>query len=244
MKNTVQKYYFIWNKQRFSRFFSRKSEKKLFFLIFFGLSTKLFALFGVYRVLRKGKNNTNLLQNNFIMKRFIFLFLGAAAFALGVSAQPAEGKRKGDGPRDRKEASLKRAERMASRLDLEGETKQWFVPLYAEYQDTLAAVARSARPARAEGEGMRRAELTDMEAIETLARMFSAEEQTLALRREYFTRMKDRLTPQQLVVVFERGDYDGKPRPQQRSDGRRPNGGQFHSGGFGGGAPDGDFDAR
>ena len=178
------------------------------------------------------------------MKRFIFLLLAAAAFALGVSAQPAEGKRKGDGPRDRKEASLKRAERMASRLKLEGETKQWFVPLYAEYQDTLAAVARSARPARAEGEGKRRAELTDMEAIETLARMFGAEEQTLALRREYFTRMKDRLTPQQLVVVFERGGFDGQPRPQQRPDGRRPDGGQFHSGGFGGGAPDGDFDAR
>ena len=116
---------------------------------------------------------------------------------------------------------------------------------YAKHeQDTLAAVARTARPARAEGEGKRRAELTDMEAIETLARMFGAEEQTLALRREYFTRMKDRLTPQQLVVVFERGDYDGKSRPQQRSDGRRPNGGQFRQGGFGGGAPDGDFDER
>lgn len=178
------------------------------------------------------------------MKRFIFLFLAAAAFALGVSAQPAEGKRKGDGPRDRKEASLKQAERMAGRLKLEGETKQWFVPLYAEYRDTLAAVARTARPARAQGEGGRRAELTDMEAIETLARMFGAEEQTLALRREYFTRMKDRLTPQQLVVVFERGGYDGKPRPQQRSDGRRPNGGQFRQGGFGGGAPNGDFDER
>ena len=71
-----------------------------------------------------------------------------------------------------------------------------------------------------------------------------AEEQTLALRREYFTRMKDRLTPQQLVVVFERGGYDGKSRPQQRSDGRHPNGGQFRQGGFGGGAPDGDFDER
>ena len=244
MKNTVQKYYFIWNKQRFSRFFSRKGEKNLFFPYFFGLSTKLFTLFGVYRVLRKGKNNTNLLQNFFVMKRFIFLLLAAAAFTLGVSAQPAEGKRKGDGPRDRKEASLKRAERMASRLKLEGETKQWFVPLYAEYQDTLAAVARSARPARAEGEGKRRAELTDMEAIETPARMFSAEEQTLALRREYFTRMKDRLTPQQLVVVFERGGFDGQPRPQQRPDGRRPDGGQFRQGGFGGGAPDGDFDER
>ena len=244
MKNTVQKYYFIWNKQRFSRFFSRKSEKNLFFPYFFGLSTKLFTLFGVYRVLRKGKNNTNSLQNIFIMKRFIFLFLAAAAFALGVSAQAAEGDRKGNGPRDRKEASLKQAERMAGRLKLEGETKQWFVPLYAEYRDTLAAVARSARPARAEGEGKRRAELTDMEAIETLARMFGAEEQTLALRREYFTRMKDRLTPQQLVVVFERGGFDGQPRPQQRPDGRRPDGGQFHSGGFGGGAPDGDFDAR
>lgn len=244
MKNTVQKYYFIWNKQRFSRFFSRKGEKNLFFPYFFGLSTKLFALFGVYRVLRKGKNNTNSLQNIFVMKRFIFLLLAAAAFALGVSAQPAEGKRKGDGPRDRKEASLKQAERMAGRLKLEGETKQWFVPLYAEYRDTLAAVARTARPARAEGEGGRHAELTDMEAIETLARMFGAEEQTLALRREYFTRMKDRLTPQQLVVVFERGGYDGKSRAQRRPEGRRPNGGQFRQGGFGGGAPDGDFDER
>ena len=244
MKNTVHKYYFIWNKQRFSRFFSRKGEKNLFFPYFFGLSTKLFALFGVYRVLRKGKNNTNSLQNNFFMKRFIFLFLAAAAFALGVSAQVAEGDRKGNGPRGRKEASLKQAERMAGRLKLEGETKQWFVPLYAEYRDTLAAVARTARPARAQGEGGRRAELTDMEAIETLARMFGAEEQTLALRREYFTRMKDRLTPQQLVVVFERGGYDGKTRAQRRPDGRRPNGGQFRQGGFGGDAPNGGFDER
>ena len=83
-----------------------------------------------------------------------------------------------------------------------------------------------------------------LELIKAAVEQAGAEILTLALRREYFTRMKDRLTPQQLVVVFERGGYDGKSRPQRRPDGRRPNGGQFRQGGFGGGAPGGDFNER
>ena len=176
------------------------------------------------------------------MKRFFLLLLAVFTLTLGASAQQADKKQKGDSSKDRKERTLKRAERMAGRLKLDKETQQWFVPLYAEYQDTLAAVARMGRPARAEGEGKKRAEMTEMEAIERLARMFGAEEQTLALRREYFTRMKDRLTPQQLVVVFERNGFEGQPRPQQRPGGQRPGDRQFQGGGNFGGSSDGGSD--
>ena len=74
------------------------------------------------------------------MKRMLMVLFAALTLGSTLSVQARD--KKGDG--DRKELSTKQATRMASELKLDDKTQAWFIPLYAEYQDTLRSLRRTA----------------------------------------------------------------------------------------------------
>lgn len=51
----------------------------------------------------------------------------------------------------------------------------------------------------------------------------------MALKRAYYERLKEKLTPQQLLTLFTRSDRPAMPRPQQ---GQMRPGGNFQRGGM------------
>ncbi len=178
------------------------------------------------------------------------------ALTLGSSLSVQARDKKTDG--DRKELSTKQASRMASELKLDDKTQAWFIPLYAEYQDTLRSLRRpagmpapgqkgkaskqdpvpdaqgQAPEANGEKSEAKRGckQLTDAEALQQIEENFSRTEREVALKRSYLARFKEKLTPQQLHTIFCR------PAMQQRPQNGRPqggmNGGGRQMGGFGG----------
>lgn len=179
------------------------------------------------------------------MKRtFLVLF---AALTLGSTLTVQARDKKTDG--DSKERLTKQATRMASELKLDDKTQAWFIPLYAEYQDTLRSLRRPVEmraqskkgKARKQGQApdvkgetpqakLGRLQLTDAEALQRIEENFSRTEREVALKRVYMARFQEKLTPQQLFVIFCRSSM------QQRSQKERPQGGMQ-----GGGRPMGGF---
>lgn len=160
----------------------------------------------------------------------IISMLAAFAFCTGLCAQTADKKARKNRNTNPTERLQQQATRMADELKLDDQTQAWFVPLYVEFQDTLQAVARAARPVDANGKAKQKKELTDAESLVLLANTFDKEERTLAIRRAYFAKFKDRLTPQQLVTIFTRMDrpqwpgMERRPRMQQGNFNRLNNG--------------------
>lgn len=148
------------------------------------------------------------------------LLIGTAASA---TAQVASSARQGKG----RPGMERMAEQMAKNLKLDEATTAWFVPIYKEYQDTLRAVRRTAtRPGKNK--------MTDADVTAFIEKSFSATESEVALKRQYYARFKEKLTPVQLMSIFNR-PAGGQQQPRQ-GQGPRP-GGQRQ--GFGQGMPDG-----
>ncbi|MEE1415495.1 MAG: hypothetical protein U0J92_08525 [Prevotellamassilia sp.] len=182
---------------------------------------------------------------------FLVLF---AALTLGSTLTVQARDKKTDG--DSKERLTKQATRMASELKLDDKTQAWFIPLYAEYQDTLRSLRRpvemrvQSKKGKACKQGLAsdansqapdvkgktpqaklgRLQLTDAEALQRIEENFSRTEREVALKRVYMARFQEKLTPQQLFVIFCRSSM------QQRSQKGRPQGGMQ-----GGGRPMGGF---
>ncbi len=184
------------------------------------------------------------------MKRFLLLLVAAFALCSTLTLSARDKKDDKSERPDRKEAGTRQATRMASELKLSDELQKWFIPLYAEYQDTLRSVRRPAQKPendKANGEkadkdkkDSERGKLTDEQATKRIEETFAQEEQELQLKRAYYARFKEKLTPQQMVTIFCRPAMNANRGPQQ---GGRP-GGQMRQGGqpgFGGGMPQGGF---
>lgn len=166
------------------------------------------------------------------------MLLLALTLGTAANAQENEERRPAQMP-DRKEMSAKHAERVAQQLKLDDKTKEWFLPIYVEYQDTLQALNRPQQPAEKK---KKKETLTDEEALAKVESTFATEESRTALRRAYYARFKEKLTPQQLVTIF--CDQNRMPfRPmgnRGNNRGQRPDfngapGGFGGEGGFGGG---------
>ena len=188
------------------------------------------------------------------MKRMLMVLFAALTLGSTLSVQARD--KKGDG--DRKEISTKQATRMASELKLDDKTQAWFIPLYAEYQDTLRSLRRPAgMPAPekkdkaskqdqapdAQGQApdandekpqAKRGskQLTDAEALQQIEENFSCTEREVALKRSYLARFKEKLTPQQLYTIFCRPAMQQRPQNGRSQGGM--NGGGRPMGGFGG----------
>lgn len=156
------------------------------------------------------------------MKRLSFLF--AALLLCGTLTASAQGRRHHDGgdrTAQRQEMVQRQADQLVQRMSLDDVTAQWFVPLYVEYADALYAIRHEAMPSRDKAiDG-----LSDEDAEQLILNQFEAEEKTVALKRSYYERFKQRLTSQQLVKVF--AMQPGQRGGQQGSRGQR--------GGFDGG---------
>ena len=157
------------------------------------------------------------------MKRTLFTLLAALTLCVGMCAQTATRRQ------NSKESFTRRATRMADELKLDDAAQAWFVPIYAEYLDTLQTVSRRARITDANGKRKQQKELSDLEASQQLLNTFAAEEQVVALKRAYYERLKEKLTPQQLLTLFTRSDRPTMQRPQQ---GQMRPGGNFQRGGM------------
>jgi len=149
-------------------------------------------------------------------------------FCLGAGVATAQDSRE----QERRERLEKRAKNLAKDLKLEDGTSVWFQNLYVEYQTQLSDVRRAAarkmpRPEKndetgdEDGTSMREKEmkkLTGEQAEQALLASFERQEKELALKKDYYKRFSEKLTPKQLVRIFI----------------PRPHGGQTRQGGRGG----------
>lgn len=178
------------------------------------------------------------------MKRSMIALLVALTLGMGTTATAQKQNRKNG---DRTEMRTKMATRMANELKLDDNTQAWFIPLYAEYQDTLRSVRRefTIKPApellkpkadndkeKTDKKNSKKAPkaLTDAEAQQMIDNTFAREERVLSLKRAYYDKFKAKLTPQQLVTLFcskpNRNTAPGRQQFGDRQGGMRQ-GGQF-----------------
>lgn len=180
------------------------------------------------------------------MKRSMIALLVALTFGMGTTATAQKQNRKNG---DRTEMRTKMATRMANELKLDDNTQAWFIPLYAEYQDTLRSVRRefTIKPApeqlkpkadndkeKIDKKNSKKAPkaLTDAEAQQMIDNTFAREERVLSLKRAYYDKFKAKLTPQQLVTLFCSKPNHGTAPGRQQFGGRQ--GGMRQGGQFGG----------
>lgn len=180
------------------------------------------------------------------MKRSMIALLVALTLGMGTTATAQKQNRKNG---DRTEMRTKMATRMANELKLDDNTQAWFIPLYAEYQDTLRSVRRkfTIKPApellkpKADNDkektGKKNSKkapkaLTDAEAQQIIDNTFACEERVLSLKRAYYDKFKAKLTPQQLVTLFCSKPNHGTAPGRQQFGGRQ--GGMRQGGQFGG----------
>lgn len=181
------------------------------------------------------------------MKRSMIALLVALTLGMGTTAT-AQKQNKQYG--DRTEMRTKMAIRMANELKLDDNTQAWFIPLYAEYQDTLRSVRRefTIKPApellkpkadndkeRTDKKDCKKAPkaLTDAEAQQMIDNTFAREERVLSLKRAYYDKFKAKLTPQQLVTLFCSNKPNRNTAPGRQQFGGRQ-GGMRQGGQFGG----------
>lgn len=79
---------------------------------------------------------------------------------------------------------------------------------------------------------MGRLQLTDAEALQRIEENFSRTEREVALKRVYMDRFQEKLTPQQLFVIFCRSSMQQRPQKERPQGGMQ--GGGRPMGGFGG----------
>jgi len=167
------------------------------------------------------------------MKRTLFTLLALALMCTGT----ATAQNRGDREQNRAERIQRMAQRQAEDLKLDDATTTWFVNLYTEYEEQLSAVRKEAmkdmpKPEKkkesAEEEDFQMKEkemkkLTDEQADKMIQANFDRTEKELQVKRIYYSKFQEKLTPKQLVRIF------GQP-----GGGRGGNRGGGQRGGFGG----------
>lgn len=162
-------------------------------------------------------------------KTLLILLVAFSCAALSVSAQRRHGTM-GDGDRSaqRREMVKRQAATLSERMELDATTAAWFEPLYIEYSDSLFAIRATTFPER----DKKIDQLSDLDAEQLILDKFSGEEKTVAVKRAFYARFKERLTPQQLVRIFTQ--QPGQRGGQQHGGQRGGFGGPDGPGGFGG----------
>lgn len=179
---------------------------------------------------------------------------------LGTGMTQAQRADDGDRAQQRKERIERQAQQQAKDLKLDEATTTWFTNLYVEYQTELQQVREAAmkdmpKPEKAKKggdaddesanpENLKEKELkklTDEQAEKIIQANFDRTEKELKVKRDYYARFREKLTPKQLVRIFAQPGRGGQ-RGGQR--GGMPRGGGFPGGpmgGPGGGFPGGGF---
>lgn len=167
------------------------------------------------------------------------IFIGMLLFcgALNVSAQGRHQRQDGQGgpsAEQRQEMVQRQAVSLVERMSLDDITAAWFVPLYKEYSEAMMAARKAAIPEKDKSiDG-----LSDDDAETMILNVFASEEKVVAVKRDYYARFKERLTPQQLLKVFgQQPGMQGNRRGQRGGQG----GQGFNGGPEGFGPPPGGF---
>lgn len=176
------------------------------------------------------------------MKKKLIMLLATALMASGFAMAQ---ERDGDPARrqeNRKKALERQALEQAKELELDDPTTLWFSNLYIEYQTEMGRIRQEARQnmprvrrdrGNAEDEEpgqMREKEmkkLSDEDAEKLILGTMELTEKEAKLKRDYYPRFREKLTPSQLVRIF--------VRPQRGQGGRGWN--QQQGGGRWGGGP-------
>lgn len=146
---------------------------------------------------------TNLFYIFKLMKRTLIVMLAAALFTANMQAQKAkENTKEQSTQQESVDRSKKMAVRLADALKLDDKTQDWFVPIYAEYQDSLRSLRRLARPVNEIGQKADLNTLTDAQAVALVESTLMVDEKETALKRACYEQLRQRLTPQQLVSIF------------------------------------------
>lgn len=102
-----------------------------------------------------------------------FRILLLSLFFAGVFTATAQRARGGQGTGDReaqrKEMTLRQAQALCERMSLDDATANWFVPLYVEYVDSLAAIRKSSFPEK----DKKIDELSDLDAEQLIENQFN-----------------------------------------------------------------------
>lgn len=169
------------------------------------------------------------------MKKILILF-AAVLIGLTASAQGRGGQR-GQRGGDPRQGIQRMAEHLAKEMKLTGDTKEWFIPLYVEYRDTLMALQRSQRMEDKVLEGMDDAAVSAL-----IEESLERDAQSIAVKRAYLAKFRTRLSEKQVYRVMVMGMRPrGGDRQRQNSDGQGGPGEGFQGGfpgGFPGGGPD------
>lgn len=161
-----------------------------------------------------------------VMKKTIFALM-LAFVATAVFAQ------KEDMADRRAEMIQKRATGLVKSMKLTDEDEAWFTSLYTEYQDSLMNLRQALRPEGQPEEvnGMKEMKkYSDEQIQEMIANQFTMEEKQVAVKRAYYEKFAERLTPRQLMMVFMGPGINGA-----RQRGAQQPGGDHMRGGFPGG---------
>ena len=142
-----------------------------------------------------------------------------------------------------KEMVEKRAAQLVKNMKLTDEDETWFTQLYTEYQDTLFALRQALRPQSQPEEvnGMKEMkQFSDLEASQMIENQFKMEEQQVAVKRVYYAKFQERLTPKQMMLVFMGPAMNRQNKNNQNGDdfprrGMGGFGGPMGGPGFGGG---------
>lgn len=156
----------------------------------------------------------------------------AISLLLCMSAGTALAQAPGGAEQDRKERNERRAKDLSKGLKLDDETTAWFQNLYVEYQTQLSEVRRAAaqkmpRPekrnevdADEDATQMREKEmkkLTDEQAEQAILAAFELQEKELAVKKDYYKRFGEKLTPKQMVRIFIERPRGGQTRQGGRA---------------------------
>ena len=173
------------------------------------------------------------------MKR-ILLLVAVVLIGLTATAQNRGGRggQRGFSPQ---QALQHAAERFAKEMKLDNATKEWFMPLYVEYRDTLMAVQRQQRVDEKALEGM-----DDVAVTALIEQSLEKDVAVTSLKRAYLAKFREKLTEKQVYRVMVGGMRPrGGDQQRQRDNfgqGGFPEGGPGGfpggPGGFPGGGPD------
>ena len=122
----------------------------------------------------------------------------AALFLMIAQANDANAQRPGMDPEMRAEFAKMAAQKVAGELKLDKAEREWFEPLYMEYADSLRKAQKIDLPEK----NKEIKEMTDDDALAAVEKMFASQERALAVKRAYYARFKEKLTPQQLFRLF------------------------------------------
>lgn len=123
-----------------------------------------------------------------IMKRIALMIALIAAFAVGAVAQPKPLSKEG-----KEKIFCCKAQMMQKKLDLKESQMEEFLAVYKQYQEAVSKIVPPKRLKAKDGE------ITSDQAYENVMAQLKFKKEILAVQEEYVGKMKNILTPKQLM---------------------------------------------